>query len=82
MSNFLSASENVAGQRQNIRFEKDGGRKKSGLAGVGESLFVYFWFVLYRKNVSVTVRQLYLNFWYHCDALTLDSVVMWSLMMR
>ena len=25
-------------------------------------------FGVYRKNVSITVRQVYLYFWYHCDA--------------
>ena len=29
---------------------------------------VYFWFVMYSKNVSITVRYLYLFFWYYCDA--------------
>ena len=50
MSSFLSAAENVARQRQNVRrdLKKDGGRKQNGEAGVGESYFVYFWFVLYR----------------------------------
>ena len=37
MSTILSAAENVARQRQNVRrdLKKDGGRKQSGLAGVG-----------------------------------------------
>ena len=58
MSSFLSAAENVARQRQNVRrdLKKDGGRKQSGLAGVGEYNLVYFWFVLYSKKVSITVR--------------------------
>ena len=45
-------------------------------------VFVYFWFVLYRKNVSITVRQLYLYFGTIVTLLTLNSVVSWSLMMR
>ena len=51
MSSFLPAAENVAWQRQNVRHDlkKDGGRKLSGWPGIGESYFVYFWFVLYRK---------------------------------
>ena len=41
-----------------------------------------FWFVLYRKNVSITVTQLYLYFGTIVTLFTLDSVVSWSLMMR
>ena len=44
---------------------------------------VYFWFVLCRKNISVTVRYLYLlYFGTIVTLLTLDSVVSWSLMVR
>ena len=44
MTSFLSAAENVARQCQNVRrdLKKDGGRRQSGKAGVGESYFVYF----------------------------------------
>ena len=39
MSSFLSAAETVVWQRQNIRrdLKKDGGRRQSGLVGIGES---------------------------------------------
>ena len=45
MSSFLSASENVARQRQNVRRDlknKDGGRKQSGSAGVGFIIWFIF----------------------------------------
>ena len=44
MSSFLSAAENVAWQRQNVRHDlkEDGGRKQNSLAGIGESQFIYF----------------------------------------
>ena len=82
MSSFLSAAENVARQRQNVRrnLKKDGERNRAVELALERHDLVYFWFVLYRKNVSVTVRYLY--FWYHCDAVALDSVVSWLMMMR
>ena len=70
MSSFLSAAENVAGQRQYVR--RDLKKMEEENRAVGLALerhkLVYFWFVLYRKNVSITVRYLYLYFEYHCDA--------------
>ena len=43
---------------------------------------VYFWFVLYRKNVSISVRFLYYIFCIIVTLLRRDSAVSWSLMMR
>ena len=62
MSSFLSAAENVARQRQNVRrdVKKDGGRKS-------HNLFI-FGLCCTRKKNSITVRQLHLYFWYHYDA--------------
>ena len=63
MSSFLSTAEDIAWQRQNVRrdLKKDGGRNRAvKLALSRESYFVNFWFVLYKKNVSITVRKLYL----------------------
>ena len=44
-------------------------------------LFI-IWFVLYRKYVSITARQLYSYFGTTMTLLTHDSVVSWSLMTR
>ena len=44
-------------------------------------LFI-IWFVLYRKYVSITARQLYSYFGTIMTLLTHDSVVSWSLMTR
>ena len=55
MSSFLSATENVARQCQNVRRDL---KKDGGISWRWRVIF-YFWFVLYRKNVSITVRQLH-----------------------
>ena len=58
MSSFLSAAENVARQRQNVRrdLKKDGGRRQSGYLALDSHNLVNFWLVLYRKKLSITVR--------------------------
>ena len=77
MSSFLSAAENVAGQRQKVQRDLKKMKKAERLSWRWRIIICEFWLVLYRKNVSITVRQLYSYFWYHCDA-----VAIWSLMMR
>ena len=75
MSSFLSAAENVVRQRQNVRRDLKKKRKKAELLSWRWKIiicffffFFFFWFVLYRKDVLMTVRQLYLYFWNHYDA--------------
>ena len=73
MSSFLSAAKNVARQRQNVRRDLKKMEEESRavkLALDSHILLFFFWFVLYKKNVSIAVRQLhvYLYFWYYCDA--------------
>ena len=54
MSSFLPAAENVARQRQNVRrdLKKKVEEESRAVKLALESYIVYFWFVLYRKNVS------------------------------
>ena len=67
MSSFLSAAENIARQRQNVKRDL----KKAGESRAVERAFgchSLFLVCADRKNVSVTVRLLYSYFWYLCDA--------------
>ena len=84
MSSFLSAAENVARQRQNVRRDLKKMEEESGAVELAleRHNLVYFWFVLYRKNDSITVRYLHLYFDIIVTLLRLDSVVSRSLMMR
>ena len=59
MSSFLSAAENVARQRQNVRRDLKKKMEEESRAvelALESHNLVYFWFVLYRKKVSVTVK--------------------------
>ena len=76
------------GQCRNIRFRQlyaslviiTSGRAVK-LALEGHNL-VYFWFVLYRRNVSITEDMYIYIFGIIVTFLMLDSVISWSLMMR
>ena len=70
MSIFLSAAENVAGQRQNVRRNLKNMEKESRAVELALENHNLFIFGLYStgKMFQVTVRQLYSYFWYHCDA--------------
>ena len=57
MSNFLSAAENVAWQRENIRCDLKMMEEESRAAErLERHNLVYFLDVMYRKYVSITVR--------------------------
>ena len=84
MSSFLSAIENIARQRQNVRRDlKKRWRKKAELLSWRCRVIIWFIFGLCctGKKVSITVRLLYLYFGTIVTLLALDSVVSWSLIM-
>ena len=47
-----------------------------------ENHYLFFFVCAVQENVSITVRQFYSYFGSIVTLLTLDSVVIWSLMMR
>ena len=85
MSSFLSAAENVARQRQkrSAWFEKKMEEESRAVKLAFESHILFiFGLCCTGKNVSITVRQLYLYFGTIVTLLSLDSVVSLSLMTR
>ena len=84
MSSFLSAAENVAQPRQNLRrdLKKTWRKNAERLSLRRRVIFCLYLVWLYRKNVSFTVRQFVYIFGTIVTLLTLHGIVSWSLMMR
>ena len=71
MSSFLSAAENVARQRQNVRrdLKKMEEESRAVKLALGSHIFLFLVCAVQEK-CSIAVRQLhvYLYFWHRCDA--------------
>ena len=70
MSSFLSAAENFARQRQNVRrdLKKKMEEESRAVKLAFESHICLFLVSIVQGNVSIAVGQLYLYIWYHRDA--------------
>ena len=70
MSSFLSVAKNVARQSQNVRHDIEKRRRKKAerLSWCWRVIIGLFLVCAIQEKCFNNIRQLYLYFWYHCEA--------------